>query len=81
MGNIITMFVECIASALDAMYHKRQNELYCGKKDSKEEMKNDIKEIKQSIIKGDEMMDKISKEFESFSPKKKGKSVDKDKID
>lgn len=77
MGAVINAFVECIASALDAMYHKRQHELQTGKSKSNEELKKDIKEMKESIIKGDEVLNQVAKEIELLSPRKKR---EKDKI-
>lgn len=77
MGAVISAFVECIASALDAMYHKRQHELQIGKSKSNEELKKDIKEMKESIIKGDEVLNQVAKEIELLSPRKKR---EKDKI-
>lgn len=71
MGNILTALIECIASSLDAIYHKRQNELVCKKEGSKEEIKKDIKEMKESIKKGDELLDEFVKEIKLLSPVRK----------
>lgn len=71
MGNIFTALLECIASSLDAIYHKKHNDLNCTKEGSKEEIKKDIKEMKESIKKGDELLDEFVKKIKLLSPVKK----------
>ena len=77
MGTIWGPILECIASTLDAIYHRKKNELVIEKSQSKEEMKNDIKELKESVIKGDEVLEKLIKEIEILSPKRKKGCKDK----
>lgn len=80
MGTILGPILECIASTLDAIYHRKKNEMIIEKTQSKEELKKDIKEMKNSIIKGDEALEKLIKEIEILSPKRK-KAQNMDKID
>jgi hypothetical protein len=77
MGTIWGPILECIASTLDAIYHRKKNELVVEKSQSKEEMKKDIKEMKESIVKGDEALEKLIEEIQILSPKMKKACKDK----
>lgn len=77
MGTIWGPILECIASTLDAIYHRKKNELVVEKSQSKEEMKKDIKEMKESTVKGDEALEKLIEEIQILSPKRKKACKDK----